>query len=236
MNETMEMRPGNLRADEIARMIDCDSPVMLEVGANNGADTERFLEAMPNISLFCFEPDPRPIVKFHDRIGPDLRCTLVNKAVSDTDGTTVMYRSSGKPPNQPNHDGDWDMSGSIFKPTKHLEYSPWVTFPDSHHLEVDTIRLDTWFKSQTAIDAIDFIWADVQGAEAAMVRGATETLARTRYLYTEIPFVAPGNRFDNAAMYEGQPTLSELREMLPTFELVAIYHIDNALFKNREIA
>jgi hypothetical protein len=32
---------------------------------------------------------------------------------------------------------------------------------------------------------IDFIWIDVQGAEDLVFSGAKETLARTRYVYTE---------------------------------------------------
>ena len=64
------------------------------------------------------------------------------------------------------------------------------------------------------MDAVDFIWADVQGAEADLVLGGRETLKRTRFFYTE---------YSNRELYEGQADLGQLLAMLPDFELVHRY-------------
>jgi hypothetical protein len=47
---------------------------------------------------------------------------------------------------------------------------------------------------------VDFIWVDVQGAEDIVFSGAKETLARTRYVYTEY----------GTDLYEGQMNRDQL--------------------------
>jgi hypothetical protein len=50
------------------------------------------------------------------------------------------------------------------------------------------------------ISFIDFIWADVQGAEEDLILGGLDTLRkRTKYLFTE---------YNNSEMYEGQINLN----------------------------
>ena len=74
---------------------------------------------------------------------------------------------------------------------------------------------------------IDFIWADTQGAEGAIIRGATETLKFTKYLYTE---------FSDYEMYEGQINLDGILKLLPTWKVLKIYETqfrdDNVLLEN----
>jgi len=209
----MRTNPRGLTAEEIRDLVG-ESPVMLEVGCNDGTDTLRFLDAMPGIRLFCFEPDPRPAAVFKARVP----VFLIEAAVSDVDGTAVLYQSGGRP--DPSGVGEWNKSSSIVEPTGHLKMSPWCKFTPA--ITVPTVRLDTWL-AQYDVPAIDFIWADVQGCEAKMISGGTETLKRTRWLYTE---------WYPTAMYAGQPNLDDICAMLPGWELVGIYGRENALFRN----
>jgi hypothetical protein len=57
----------------------------------------------------------------------------------------------------------------------------------------------------------------IQGAEGDLVAGGRETLARTKYVYTEC--------FDDE-LYEGAPTRVALLDMLPGFEVVKLYESD----------
>lgn len=216
-----DMRPADM-VDRIGK----SNPVILECGCHDGRDTEQFLAAFPDCSIHCFEPDLRPLLRsdppgFMCRFGTDSQVLLLNAAVSDTDGRAIMHRSSGTPPGTRWNTNDWDHSSSLCRPTGHLAMSPWCTFPESKQLEVDTIRLDTWLAMHPQIRSIDLIWADVQGAEAMLIRGADRTLAVTRWFYTE---------FYDDPMYENQPNLAELQAMLPEFDLVAVYGGYNALF------
>jgi FkbM family methyltransferase len=206
------------------------SPVILEIGCNDGTDTLAFLGAMPEARIYCFEPDPRAIARFKRQVH-DPRARLFLMGVSNQDGTATFYGSSGQAPETSKHPGapaccwldEWDLSGSLCRPTGHLSYSPWVTFPESRQCLVRTIKLDTWAAHHLNADCIDFIWCDVQGAEALVIQGGAKTLSITRYFYTE---------FYNTPLYEGQLPLGDLQGMLPDFTLLGTYG-DNALFKNR---
>jgi hypothetical protein len=76
---------------------------------------------------------------------------------------------------------------------------------DPRTIKVELRTLDTW-STKHEPGPIDFIWADIQGAEGDLVAGGRETLARTKYVYTEC--------FDDE-LYEGAPTRVALLDMLP---------------------
>ena len=63
----------------------------------------------------------------------------------------------------------------------------------------------------------------MQGAEADLIRGGAEVLARTRLLYTE---------YSEVEMYEGQLDLRRLLELLPDFEPIVRWPTD-VLLRNR---
>lgn len=86
------------------------------------------------------------------------------------------------------------------------------------------MKLDDWSQKHK-ISTVDLTWADVQGAEDFLIEGGKNTLSKTIYFYTE---------FDNREMYENQKNLKQLKQLLPSFELVYLYY-KNALFKNIEI-
>ena len=73
------------------------------------------------------------------------------------------------------------------------------------------------------MEDIDFIWADVQGAEGDMIRGGQRALAKTRFLYTE---------YCNRELYEGQLSLRQMLGLLPEFEVVRRFPND-VLLENR---
>lgn len=217
----------DMRPDEMVARIGRANPVIVECGCHDGRDTAKFLEAFPQCRIVCFEPDERPIerhapVGFLDRIGEDARVKLIRAAVSDEDGVSMMYRSSGRNPNGKWDYDEWDHSGSICRPTGHLAYSDWCQFPESLQIPVPTVTLDSCLTVEQ-FPVIDLIWADVQGAEEKLIRGATDTLSRARWFYTE---------FYDSPMYEGQPNLSAIHDLLPGWTLDVIYAGSNALFRN----
>jgi hypothetical protein len=97
-----------------------------------------------------------------------------------------------------------------------------VTFGES--VPVQTITLDSLCE-QHDIGIIDFVWADIQGAEGEMIRGGRAALARTRYLFTE---------YSDDEMYRGQPSLNEILAMLPTFRVLELWP-DDVLLENQAL-
>ena len=167
----------------------------VEIGVHFGEDTRKFRAMHPNARIIGFEPDPRNVKIIRDT-GIDKICEFYPVALSDKNETRPFYMSSGKATwsSDPQHrDNDWSSSSSLKRPTGHLEMHKWITFPGTAMVECR--RLD-----DIDIGIIDFMWVDVQGAEDIVFAGAANTLARTRYVYTEYA----------TNLYEGQLNREQL--------------------------
>ena len=196
------------------------NPTILEIGANCGQSTATFIQQMPNATIYCFEPDPRAISKFKLMIQhPNVR--LIEAAVGANSGHVMFHQSSGAEHIDP---AGWDHSGSIRKPKTHLDVWPWVKF--ERQIAVPLLRLDDWADENHIID-IDFIWADVQGAESDLLIGAQHVLTRTRFFYTE---------FSDDEWYEGQINFESLCALLPGFTLLHKYSHDALFISDTELA
>jgi 2-O-methyltransferase len=187
---------------DIYRFIrDIHPSVMLEIGVHFGEDTRKFRQMLPSTRIVGFEPDPRNI-EIIRRTGIDKLCEFHPVALSDKNEVRTFYMSSGKATQHEDRqhlENDWSSSSSLKRPTGHLNVHPWITFPRT--AEVQCMRLDDVPTLQSGI--IDFIWADVQGAEDLVFSGAKDVLSRTRYVYTEYA----------TGLYEGQLNRDQLLAM-----------------------
>jgi hypothetical protein len=76
-----------------------------------------------------------------------------------------------------------------------LRYIPGARFNDS--IIVKTKRLDTWYREE-GIESVDFIWADVQGAEENLIKGGQEALNRMIATY-DTRSISKSRKGDGAA-------------------------------------
>jgi FkbM family methyltransferase len=180
----------------------------LELGAHLGTDTE-WMAQIAGVTVHAFEPDPR------NHPAPRPNVVLSRAAVADRDGRGALILS------QQGWGQEWTHSSSIKRPKNHLQRYP-VTFGEA--VDVALVTLDT-YRRQHGLDVIDFIWADIQGAEGEMIRGGRETLERTRFLFTE---------YSDDELYEGQPSLEEIVGMLPGFRVLELWQ-DDVLLENRTL-
>lgn len=190
------------------------SPMVIELGANNGFHTEIMSKLVPAATIHAFEPDPRVYELLTLRTKALMRVRRILSAVADVDGEIPIHLSSGhesRPDKQPQ---SFTGSSSIMQPSGVLTAYPDMRFEQA---KTKVCRLDTYCKANR-IGRVDFIWSDIQGAELRMIAGARETLARTRYLYTE---------FNDQRMYEGDGTLADIVaalgwEVVETFDSEAL--------------
>lgn len=213
----------SIRISEIQQLLSGrPRPVIVEVGCNDGTDTLQFLDAFPDCEMHCFEPDARASERFLASVS-DARVKLYPTAVGAENGVRQFFPSKGMPGPLPKAEaesiaarlpGGWDLSGSIRRPKNHLRHHPWCLFGEP--VTVPIVRLDTWAATRD-IDHVDFIWADVQGAEEDLILGGLETLKRTRFFYTE---------WSDSELYEGQITLKQIKSLLPDFRVVKIFNED----------
>ena len=192
-------------------------PIILEIGSNDGQDAQRFLDVLPSATLHCFEPDPRAIARWHQTVSSP-RATLHEIAIGAEDGTATFHQSSGGT----RFPKGWDLSGSLRAPTGHLEKYPSVHFDTT--ITVPVRSLDAW-AAEAGIDAVDFIWDDIQGAECDLIEGGSKTLSRTRYFYTE---------YGQTEMYAGQWRLEQIAQALPDHRLLHHWKQDALFVLRRE--
>lgn len=216
--EIPPVTPGALRLAALPVLLQTQAPIILEVGCNDGSHTNQFLRIFPRARIIAFEPDRRAQRKFRRNV-TDPRAVLVEVAIGARNGVAEFYSSAGVNPGSGGRSTpDWDCSGSIRKPTGHLVRFPWCTFPEVHAVQIRTLDSVT---EELGIETINFLWADVQGAEEDLIRGGIRTLARTHYIHTE---------YSDFELYEGQCGLAALLRMLPDFQVLARFKADVLLW------
>jgi 2-O-methyltransferase len=186
---------------------------IIEVGAADGLDTAEFLKVFPepDFRLIAIEPEPRNLARFRLLIN-DPRVLLIDGAISDRDGTAQLHVSNT------------EYSSSLKTPNLSALQQKWPTMEFGSSLEVSTRSLDS-LTEQLHVSRVDFIWADVQGAEDLLLSGAFQTLLKTRYLYIEYSH-------SQESLYEGELSLRQLADRLgKDWNLLRDFGTD-ALFKN----
>jgi|GEM_PF-933783 len=215
----------HIAAEEVRALIGpVAQPVVLEIGCNDGSDSRELAAALPTARLHCFECDERALERFR-RLPLPANLTLHTFAVGAKDGQATFHVSGGT--NEATGRQDWDLSGSLKRPSGHKERYDWCSF--DHTAVVEVRRLDSWLADQR-LPLVDFIWLDVQGGEGDVFAGAPKTLRRTRFIYTEF------NAWKKP-LYEGDLTYAgTLAALGPTWKPLALYEGYNLLLRNEALA
>lgn len=149
-------------------------PVIFELGACDGNDSIDMIEILSKhhkkYKYFAFEMDTR-LAKHLNKIVTNPMIKIIYKAIGNKDGTVECRLAQGK----------YYGSSTIKKPDKLLEHWPDMVYMISC---VPCCKLDT-FCIDNNIAYIDFIYADIEGAEIDLIEGGKTMLKKTSYLYTE---------------------------------------------------
>ena len=196
---------SQMNKSQIRELVNRELPIIFEIGCADGIDTIEFIDVFgDNMKLYCFEPDNRNADVFLNGgfrpIRPDLlhgikrdNVIFENKAVGNIDGIVEFNQSSTI------------YSSSLKKPTDLFEQTWGSAIKFNNILQVECVTLDKYL-NDNQIDVIDFMWADVQGAEDLMIMGGSESFkSKIRYLYTE---------YSGVEFYEGAPNRSIIESLL----------------------
>lgn len=130
-----------------------EGDVVLDLGANFGLFSS--LASSKNCEVYTFEPTPITVNEYLLRLEKECEnIHIINKAVSNVSGRELFNYFKDNSSCNKLFDGNSDNSELIF---------------------VDTITVDD-FVHQNNISNINFIKADIEGAERLMLLGAKETL------------------------------------------------------------
>lgn len=141
-----------------------DGPLIIDIGANAGLFMHRCWMANTSARFIALEPQPEMANRLRETypLHP-----VIEAAASDTTGTITLYREKS---------GD---GGAMIDPS--LD-------PDDVGSKSDaiTVRMDTLDNMLAGDDRPVFlVKIDVEGHEPAVLRGATETLKRARFVLAE---------------------------------------------------
>lgn len=156
---------------------------VVELGGCDGASTVEMLDVIGSkpYDYVVLEAAPYNWDTLFCKVGA--RTRVIKSAISAHSGSVELFLSGG-----PGYYG----SSSIRKPALHLENYPACRFDES--VTVPCITLDDLL-AQEGIQGVDFIWADIQGAEGDAILGGARGFANTRYFYAEV---------SDGELYEGQ--------------------------------
>lgn len=194
--------------------------VIFEFGCNDGYHTSILSgiadDFCPEYKYYALEPDPRIFPCVHDRVKDKPSITLMQAAVHSTGGLHEFHLSSGV-----GDDGSvYSGSSSLLKPTGVTTVWPRMKFDST--TKVWCFTYDELFDN-AGVDIVDFIWADIQGAEINLIRGGQKALKKTRYLYAE---------YSNGGLYQGDASLDKLLDALPEGWEIAEDFKGDVLFGN----
>lgn len=213
--------------ERFANIINHNKPVVIEVGACDGMHTNIMCSTIKargiqDYEFHSFEPSPDLTNAFLSRNlqhFPNLK--FVPAAVGAKDGVVDFYLSSGEESRDGHFKQSFYGSSSIKEPDKCSVYWPDMKF---RKIQSKCYRLDTYCAEQK-MGKIDFIWADVQGAERDLIEGGTKALSNTRFFYTEI---SRANQYKDIGYEEAEGIM----KLLPGKWSIVENYGDDVLFKN----
>lgn len=211
-----------------------EEPIVFEFGACDGYHSRLMLDELSKqkgkyFTYHLFEPNIELHSKINANIEPysnkDYNVRAFGFAIGNDIGLVYFYKSGGVRKDE--HGNILDSyygSSSIRKPKLVTEAWKDMTFETT---STPVITLDSHLENNNLQDRIiDFIWADIQGAEVDLINGGKIAFEKNvKYLYTE---------YTDSELYEGEIGKQQILNMLPNFELIEDYGGD-MLLKNKNL-
>lgn len=132
---------------------------IIDVGANVGFFSLLARDLYPQATIHAFEPAPQTFTCLQKNFLADKKTYVYQQGLSDSICKARMK-----------FDPDLSATSSVNKKGK---------------LEIDLITLDYFTRNQR-ISTIDLLKVDTEGFESHVLKGASKTLAKTRYLHIEV--------------------------------------------------
>lgn len=203
----------NINLDEVAPYL-TSSPVILEAGACDGADTVKFAQRWPSARIHTFEPVPELFAQVERRTSHLAQVRCYPMALSDHTGSAT-FQVVGDPDDESSNRG---MS-SLLTQTDNPQIS-------SKPIAVKTITIADWAHAE-GVDRIDFMWLDMEGMELPTLKAAGPALATTRAICMEV--TREDRRAVGCALYEEVVSWMNGQGFRPAIDRVMLW-FGNILF------
>ena len=164
---------------------------ILDIGANNGKSAQEMRKRFPHAQIYSFEPLQDCFRELTKKMAGDKNFQAFNVALGKESGESVIKRSSFHP------------SSSILTMSNLHK----TLYPKSAGMSEERItiaRLDDTVRD-IKIEKPLFIKMDVQGFEAEVIKGGSETLKHAELVLMETSFVP---------LYENQPLFGDIHTLM----------------------
>lgn len=187
LNQSPQRTMLGLKYRNIGSIIDC--------GANEGQFARVMSEAFPKAQIYCFEPLSTPFNKLTDWAKTQNgRVHCFNIALGEEEGEVEMHANDGHTP-----------SSSLLTTTMHCR----ELYPQTSAESISKVHLKTLDQAlETYLDDMPreiLLKLDVQGFEDRVLRGATNSLAKSSICVLEVNL---------DPLYDGQADFFELHRLL----------------------
>lgn len=172
---------------------------IVEVGARDCAETLDFHRAFPGARIFAFECNPATLPACRAAVRRLERVRLIEKAVSDREGTVRFYPTDPVKTRTKHAHGNPGAS-SLFRARPDYPHETYA----QNEIAVEATTLVRLMRDED-IAAIDLLWMDIQGAELLALKGLGERLRDVKLIHLEVEFLP---------IYEGQPLFPEVHRYL----------------------
>ena len=174
--------------------------IIVEVGARDCTETVMFDAMLPHSNIFAFECNPDTLPKCHKAILGKKNITLIEKAVTDSEGEITFYQINNEKTITNHPHGTNPGASSIFEANE--EYPL-----EKYHQDKITVPTTTLkkFSEKYDINHIDLMWMDIQGAELLALKGAEDFIENVSLIHLETEFFP---------IYKNQPLFSEIKKFL----------------------
>jgi len=163
-NDNTELRT-NGEADLLDALRGTELSCAFDVGAFRGDWTAEFLRRFSRASVHCFEISPENQPRLAERFARDDRVIVNAVGVGAVEGPTQIYLEVGHP----------DMTSTVGRPE----------IRDSTPAALTTLDA---YASEHALDRVDFVKIDVEGAELSVFEGARGLLDAARIGFIQFEF------------------------------------------------
>ena len=165
--------------------INCENPIIIDVGANTGQTIENYLQLLSNPKIYSFEPTSYLFKQLKNKYNVNSLVNLFNLALSDSSGVSKFFES------------DFSPTNSLLEPNIELyeKFTEGISFDLLETLnktlretKVKTIRFDEWYKNNLFGKKISIFKTDTQGFDFEVLLGSSESLINIKFIIVETQF------------------------------------------------